>query len=833
MKRIALLTVLVAARASGALAADWPQLLGPDRNGSSPETGLARAWPAAGPTVVWTVPLGEGYGGPVIREGKVYILDRVNDQQDVMRALDAATGKELWSFAYDAPGTLNHNGSRSVPAVDEQNVYAAGPFGDFHCISLTTHQPVWKTNLYQQFNVKRPTWGSTQCPLLYKNMVIIAVQGPDAGVVAFERASGNVLWKSPPLPGRTSYVSPKVMALDGVDQVTMISSGPEVPTGGGGASNGASKGGGVGASTNPGVGAKKAEVVGTVAGMDPSNGKILWTYPGFQCANAVSNVLPIGDGRLFITGNYKAGSVMLKVEKKDGAFAVTEPWRSSEMECHVHPPVLCNGYLYANSQAHHDGLECLSLEGNVMWRTQNAPFCNRGAVLLADGLLFNLDSDHGTLYLSQADPSGYKQLAWANLLETDECLSALALSDGHLFIRDKKQMKCLDVKGPYPGAVVNTSIPKQAAPSPEETSDTLVQKPAAPSTQAAGNKKQSVATNLDWRDALFKKMDTNGDGFLSLDEHKAGFPGVAADDAKQVFDLKDKNKDGKLSSDEFKPILFEELAVKYDKNKDGKLTLEEMKKGMKNPTAAENTFKDRDKNGDGVITKEDFQQAAGSKQNGQAAQARKPVQAEGKNGPNGKTSPKASVPKGKASSQAAGINASSAAGNALSGYVLNGDFARDNQNWVFHTNTKNVVTFTDDVPPGVTGRSLRYSKSPGIPDEDYHINHTMTVPAPGSYTLSFWCKTTAPLIPLVVVRKNWVKADLDPAKVFAVHNDGAWKRYEVEFQIDESWPLTFVLVLYPGVKGELGVGYSGETLFADVRCAPKPLVLEQTTDKGK
>jgi len=99
------------------LASDWPQYLGPGRNAISTETGINRSWPQEGPDVLWTVSLGEGFGGAAVSEGKVYVLDRVNNQKDVLRCLDLASGKEEWTYSYDAPGQVDHNGSRSVPTV--------------------------------------------------------------------------------------------------------------------------------------------------------------------------------------------------------------------------------------------------------------------------------------------------------------------------------------------------------------------------------------------------------------------------------------------------------------------------------------------------------------------------------------------------------------------------------------------------------------------------------------------------------------------------------------------------------------------------------------------
>jgi outer membrane protein assembly factor BamB len=101
-----------------AYAADWPGYMGPKRDGTSTETGILRTWPKEGPKVLWTVPLGIGFGGPAISRGKVYLLDRDDKVGDTLRVYDLATGKELWNFAYDAPGTFEFPGSRtpSTPA---------------------------------------------------------------------------------------------------------------------------------------------------------------------------------------------------------------------------------------------------------------------------------------------------------------------------------------------------------------------------------------------------------------------------------------------------------------------------------------------------------------------------------------------------------------------------------------------------------------------------------------------------------------------------------------------------------------------------------------------
>ena len=149
--KIKLITVIVSLSVACAFAADWPQYFGPKRDSTSTEKGILRSWPKEGPKVLWTAPVGIGYGGPAVSGGKVYLLDRDDKVGDNLRCFDLSNGKELWNFAYDAPGRFDHPGSRSTPTVDGNNVYTCGPMGDLYCINTSTHKPVWNKNIWKDF----------------------------------------------------------------------------------------------------------------------------------------------------------------------------------------------------------------------------------------------------------------------------------------------------------------------------------------------------------------------------------------------------------------------------------------------------------------------------------------------------------------------------------------------------------------------------------------------------------------------------------------------------------------------------------------------------------
>ncbi len=419
MKTNSTLTVVIVMLAACSSMADWPQYLGPDRNAISQETGLLRSWPEAGPKVLWTISLGAGYGGGAVSKGKVYILDRVGNENDVLRCLDFNTGKEQWFYEYDAPGRVQHPGSRSTPTIDHDYVYTCGSFGDVYCFDTNTHQPFWKKNVWKDYDESSgPRWAISQNPLIYGDLLILASQTSKAGVVAYDKLSGQVKWTSPPLAGRVGYVSPSIVKTAGGDHVVMISAG--------------SRGG----------------PSGVVVGMDPKTGKTLWTYEGWSCQIPVSNVTEIGDGRLFITGGYQAGSVMIRIEQAGDSFAVTEVYKTPDFGTHVHPAILYKGHLYGHCTTNEtrDGLVCMEIDGKVKWKTGSSPVFDKGGSILADGLILSLDGREGILYLIEPDPAGFKPLASAKLLKTKECWGPLALSDGKLLIRDQEQMKCVAVR---------------------------------------------------------------------------------------------------------------------------------------------------------------------------------------------------------------------------------------------------------------------------------------------------------------------------------------------------------------------------------------------------
>jgi outer membrane protein assembly factor BamB len=484
--KAATVALLVSLSGVCAFAADWPGYLGPARDSTSAQKGLLRSWPKEGPKVLWTAPLGVGFGGPAVSGGKVYLLDRDEKVGDTLRVLDFSTGKELWSFAYDAPGSFMFSGSRTSPTVDGDFVYTCGPLGDLHAISASTHKPVWHRNVWRDFGggggvpefrqpppgfrggaqpaapgasssappgppgerpapagsggapggappgpppgrpapaspgEQLPRWGIVQNPLVYGNLLIVASQAPEATVVAYDKQSGELKWKSPALSGGVGYVTPSIVKVGGEDHLVMIT---------------AARGFGRNASG------------GSVNGLDPRSGKVLWTYANWQCIIPVPHAVDAGEGRVLVTGGYSAGAAMIQVQKKeDGSYGVTELFKNADFGSHTQPPILYKDHFYSHftTNERSDGMVCMTTGGQVKWKTGEEPAFVRGGSVLADGLLLTTDGDT-MLYLVEPDPSGFKPLASAALLEPGTNWAPIALVDGRLLIRDQKQMKCLEV----------------------------------------------------------------------------------------------------------------------------------------------------------------------------------------------------------------------------------------------------------------------------------------------------------------------------------------------------------------------------------------------------
>jgi outer membrane protein assembly factor BamB len=389
-----------------ACGADWPQFLGPARNGTSPETGLLDSWPEKGPPVVWEKEVGEGFSGPVVAGGRLILFHRVSDEE-VVECLDAATGKGLWKHAdptsYEDP-LGKGNGPRSTPAVAAGRVYTLGPAGRLLCLNLEDGKKVWERGLLETYEVPPSFFGVGTSPLVEGGLVLVNVGGKDAGIVAFNKDTGAEAWKA--TSQGASYASPVAATLDGVRHALFF--------------------------TREGL-----------VSLDPATGEVRfskrWRSRMNASVNAASPV--VLDGCVFLSACYGTGAVLLRV-KKDG---VEEVWGNDEsLSCHYGTPVHADGLLFGFDGRQEEGarLRCVEARtGKVRW-TAEGYGC--GSLILADGRLVVL-SEKGELALVAVDGEKYRERSRAPVLDRP-CRASLALAGGRLYARDGKRLVCWNLK---------------------------------------------------------------------------------------------------------------------------------------------------------------------------------------------------------------------------------------------------------------------------------------------------------------------------------------------------------------------------------------------------
>ncbi len=397
---------------SAAAISDWPQFLGPDRNGISRETGLLTAWPKDGPREVWRVAGGAGMSGLAIRGGKLYTLVQKGDRQWVV-CLDAKTGAAQWetdlATAYKNP---MGDGPRATPTVADGTLYVFTGEGILAALKTADGAIVWQKNVVAEFGGKPADYGMACSPLIIGDRVIVTVGVPDATVAAFDRKSGTVAWTAGKdfLPG---YSSPVVLKIGGRDQLVVFHG------------NGA-------------------------FGLDPATGAELWSYPyetGFNCNIATPLAI---DGKVFFSAGENHGSVLLALQPQGGnKFDVKEVWVSqgpkSVLRNEWQTSILLDGYLYGFDNVGSAGpvthLACVNVTtGERQW--QELRF-GKGNLIAADGKLF-LSMMQGELVVATATPKRFEELGRKRVV--GKTRQAPALAGGLLYLRDDREIVCLDVR---------------------------------------------------------------------------------------------------------------------------------------------------------------------------------------------------------------------------------------------------------------------------------------------------------------------------------------------------------------------------------------------------
>jgi outer membrane protein assembly factor BamB len=417
-----------------ALAEDWPQWLGPNRDSVWSESGVLEKFPTNGPPVWWRTPVGAGYSAPSVAKGRVYVTDRqavAGRSQERVLCLNAADGKVLWHYEYECPYSISYSaGPRAAPLIREGKVYTLGAEGNLLCLDAEQGKPLWSKDFQKEFGVKAPVWGFAGHPLLEGSRLICMARGEGSTAVAYDKDSGQELWRalSAAEPG---YSSPIIFEAGGKRQLMIFD--PEA-----------------------------------VSALDPQSGHLYWSVP-FTARMGLSVATPrrLGD-LLFVTSFYN-GSMALRLDSARPAATVL--WRTEKpgerdtthLNAIICTPFLEGGYIYGVCS--YGQLRCLKSDtGERVWETFQAttaagPVRWANAFLIKNGSRFFIFNEKGDLIIARLSPTGYEEVSRAHLLDptNKDCgrlvvWSHPAFANRCCYARNDKEIICADLAAP-PAAV--------------------------------------------------------------------------------------------------------------------------------------------------------------------------------------------------------------------------------------------------------------------------------------------------------------------------------------------------------------------------------------------
>lgn len=391
---------------------DFPQFLGPHRNGTVPDVELARDWDSNPPQLLWRQPIGAGWSGFVAVNGCAVTMEQRGDEE-LVTCYEIASGKLLWahSEANRHSTVLGGIGPRSTPLIHEGKVYTLGPSGSLLCLDGATGEVVWRDNLLSRYHVrpdedgKAVAWGRSNSPLIVDNLVVIPVGGPKEGrlvsLAAFDRLTGELIWEAG--QQQVSYASPTLATLG--DRRMIVS-----------------------------VNEKN------VSGHDPATGNVLWEvkWDGSSSGNAsTSQANLLSDGRLLLSKGYGAGAALWQLaEGPDGTITAAQLWTDpTVMKTKFTNLVMHQGFAYGLS----DGiLECIEIEGGKrQWKRGRY---GHGQVLLAGDVLL-VQAESGDVVLVELTPDKFQEIAKFSAIE-GKTWNNLCLYGDLLLVRNAEEAAC-------------------------------------------------------------------------------------------------------------------------------------------------------------------------------------------------------------------------------------------------------------------------------------------------------------------------------------------------------------------------------------------------------
>jgi len=391
-----------------ALAGSWQQFRGPDRTNVVRDVPpLARSFPSEGPNVLWRIEAGEGHAGAAVHNGRVYMMDYDRDrQEDVVRCLSLDDGREIWRHTYSVVVRRNHGMSRTVPAVTDDYVVTLGPKCHVVCLEARDGTLLWKKDLVEENGTRVPPWYAGQCPLIDGDRVILA-PGADPLMMAVDLATGEPVWETEN-PGEWGMTHSSVAIVQDAGPRQYVYC------------------------TTQGV-----------VGVEAETGRLLWTTTDWRITLAnVPTPVPLGDGRVLFSGGYNSGAVLLQISE-DGPPTVLWRTPAETFASDQQTPIFYKGHIYGVIPS--GQMACMDPDGRVLWTSGAANRFGLGPFLIADGLLYVLHDQSCTLYVIEAAPDGYRELASRKLMDGHDAWAPMAVAAGRLILRDVTQVLCIEM----------------------------------------------------------------------------------------------------------------------------------------------------------------------------------------------------------------------------------------------------------------------------------------------------------------------------------------------------------------------------------------------------
>lgn len=418
---------------SVAAAADWPQWRGPKRDGVSAETGLLPEWPKDGPPLVWTFKnAGLGFSSVAVADGTLYTLGTRGDDEIVL-ALDAAKGTELWTAKIGPIFTFSGNtwgdGPRGTPTTDGDRLYALGGQGDLVCLDRKGKgKEVWRLNLIRDLGGEMMTeWGYSESPLVDGDKLIVTPGGSQGTLAALDKNTGKVLWRSAELTNKAPYSSVMAADLGGTRQYLQTSYIDE-------------------------------SAGGVISGVAAADGKVLWTETlAKKQSYSVASTPVIVEGNLVYVSEGNGYGCHLFQVNKGGKVKDLYPKAAQKVMKNNHGGVvLVDGHVYGYSEP--GAWVCQDVKtGKAIWTERNELGGASAAICAADGRLY-LYNDAGEVGLLAADPAEFKLLGRFTIpaksqfpttrptSRASKVWAHPAIANGHLFLRDSELIFCYDVR---------------------------------------------------------------------------------------------------------------------------------------------------------------------------------------------------------------------------------------------------------------------------------------------------------------------------------------------------------------------------------------------------